>query len=464
MRLDLGKIARESEGATMTGQHNGQDQDAALIETPNKPDGDDSTHSKLWRAAKHHPYLIATNVVVGLIIILAAVVLNQGVRYPDELGYLEIGTGLANNGTFQLGGTPTAYRPPVWPLILAAASLVGLGGSLVFVVPAGLLIVAAFLASYIAYKLSGGLASGIAAVFVGLYPLNVYTSSTLYPQTFALASILALWAIWITILQSRTRSGHLFFAICAGLLTTALSLSVPTLAFTAAVFFVGISIALWRCSSRGLIVVAAFAGAATWSIWVLRNLVTMGQAVPLSTSSGFNLLLGNNAAATADSGVSADISRFVDAATARGLSELGRNDFYSEQAQLWIAQHPGEFLRLYASKLVNYFAPYNEPHSGVDGTTLQAVVAGSALIFIVSFCIVRLFLKDQLRISVTEKAAVALFIVNGPIMAIYFTRTRFRQPLDALIAIEAAVGLAIVVGLVLQASKAKRFRRGLRRE
>ena len=33
-------------------------------------------------------------------------------------------------------------------------------------------------------------------------------------------------------------------------------------------------------------------------------------------------------------------------------------------------------------------------------------------------------------------------------MAVFFTRTRFRQPLDSILLIEAAIAIAVIIGLI----------------
>ena len=61
--------------------------------------------------------------------------------------------------------------------------------------------------------------------------------------------------------------------------------------------------------------------------WTVRNIVSLGSAVIISTSSGVNLLLGNNSNATPSSGVRADISTYTEHAGALGMNEIARNEF-----------------------------------------------------------------------------------------------------------------------------------------
>ncbi|WP_354559086.1 MULTISPECIES: hypothetical protein [unclassified Rhodococcus (in: high G+C Gram-positive bacteria)] len=419
----------------------------------------------MQRLGKRFSLLIITNTVVIILIAVFCVVMHEGVRYSDEQGYLELGKGVGQFGVYQLNGLATAYRPPAWPLWISTTFIIDSPGWVVFVIPAILLMASAVLASSIGYRIGGQIAGITAPILVGLYPVNLYTATTLYPQTLALACILALWAMWIfapTVTSSKCRA---VVAVGAGLTASCLALAVPTLALTAAVLLLAVVVTFWRIGARLAAALSVVFAAGTWLIWVVRNYITIGEAVFLSTSSGFNLLLGNSPNATADSGVSADISPSVEYATAHGMGELSRNDFYSTEARSWITSNPEEFSILYVKKLVNYFSPYNEPHSAAqNNATVQALIATVAFGSILVLCIVRILGRESIKMHANEWVVIALFFANGPIMALYFTRTRFRQPLDGLMAVEAAIGLAVLFAICsrfLQHRRQRKDRVGL---
>jgi hypothetical protein len=54
----------------------------------------------------------------------------------------------------------------------------------------------------------------------------------------------------------------------------------------------------------------------------------------------------------------------------------------------------------------------------------------------------------MLAIVPSEKLFLSIFVANAFFMAIFFTRTRFRQPLDNILVIESAVSIAIVAMMV----------------
>ena len=86
-----------------------------------------------------------------------------------------------------------------------------------------------------------------------------------------------------------------------------------------------------RVMLLSLIVVAA-----TIAPWTIRNAKVFGHFVPMSTSDGVNLWMGNNPHSTG--------SYLPLPAPVRGLSEYDQNKILSEDALLYISEHPVEFV------------------------------------------------------------------------------------------------------------------------
>src|SRR6478752_1443816 len=127
-------------------------------------------------------------VMIGLIAVMSlgllAYALKTGapLRHADERQYVEIATSLKNGHGFDLNGSPTAYRPPVWPMMVAVFLFLGLPESALAVIPAAAMIAAAVVAAVIGVRLGGSSWGVLAGVAVLAYPLNIYTAVTLYPQ------------------------------------------------------------------------------------------------------------------------------------------------------------------------------------------------------------------------------------------------------------------------------------------
>ncbi|MGW5301118.1 hypothetical protein ACWEQV_23020 [Rhodococcus aetherivorans] len=378
----------------------------------------------------------------GVIVALAAA--SSTPVYSDEREYLEIATNLANGAGYSLDGSATAYRPPTWPLILAAATAVHMRAQYIGMIPAFCLVAAAVIAALLGARIVGHGLGMLAGAAVLLYPLNVYTAATLYPQALATAILLALWLVASRSADGTPAAMSRRTCVVSGLLAAALALAVPTMIFSAVV------VVLWtwwhqpglrdRIRSAVLIGLCAVLPILAWSV---RNETVIGSPVAFSTSSGLNLLWGNNENATATSGVAADIGSYIQGA--EGLGEVEADDYFRRSAVEWITTHPGDATVLYGQKVLNYFSPYNQPATEGQGGTLEMAVAWASFAVAVALVCVRVLLRRRAPILPSERLFLVLFVANAPLMAVFFTRTRFRQPLDNILIVEAAVAVAVLI-------------------
>jgi hypothetical protein len=393
------------------------------------------------------PAIIAIIAVMSLGLVAYALKTGVPLRYPDEGEYVGIATSLRDGHGFELHGSPTAYRPPAWPIVLAIFMWLGLPDSLLPVIPALAMIATAVVAAAVGAKVSRSPWGALAGVAVLAYPLNIYTATTLFPQAFATLLVVTLWLVALLISDSRaalTRPSPVNYLIL-GLIASLLALSVPTLAFT------GLAVVIWVVFAvRGDRIRAAIctfsALLAPIAVWTVRNMLTLGAPILLSTTTGVNLLIGNNSTATGSSGLDVDISGPEHAASTMG--EVDRDAFLRRSALDWIVHHPLDSIVLYATKVANYFSPYNEPTTASEGSTAQRLTAYLFCVVLVLLVLTRLLLRRKLPVVSTERLFLALFLLNAPVMAVFFTRTRFRQPLDNILLIEAAIAVAVIIGLI----------------
>lgn len=391
--------------------------------------------------------VIVLMAVLSFLTIAFALKTGIPLRYADERQYFEIADNIARGHGFELGGVTTAYRPPAWPLLLAAGLILGLPENLLPAISALCMIVAAIAASYIGMRLTGSRWGSIAGVFILLYPLNIYTSSTLYPQALATAALLILWAIAVR-LESDNAS-QMSIATCAlvGLLAAVLMLSVPTLVFSA-VAITGWLIWRQRGNRLRLLIVAGLCATSLVGLWTVRNETALGSPVVFSTSAGENLLIGNNPTATPSSGVAVDIEDAQRSSS--GMSEVERDSYYRSVAMDWILEEKGAALRLYLGKVLNYFSPYNQPVTASQGGNFERGISIASFALLALGLVARLLLRSRLPLSSSEKFFIALYFLNSFVMAVFFTRTRFRQPLDNIVVIEAAVALVVLSAIAIQ--------------
>ena len=365
-------------------------------------------------------------------------------RYSDELDYWDIAGNVASGQGYTLRGAETAFRPPAWPLLLVPVQLVGAGlfwGSLLSVAA---LIAAAWVAGRLGSDIVGGSWGRVAALFVLAYPINIYTAATLYPQMLSVFLTALMWALVArSELEAAVTSGRMaLIGLSAGLLT----LAVPTLAFTAVALLAVASWSPLRARNwRPLVAGWAAAGAAVGA-WVVRNWIVFGEFIPISTSTGINLLLGNNPNATADSGVNADISATLDRVYSMGLSENGRSQEMVREALHWIAANPGDALVLYLQKTLHYFVAYDAPATAGRGSQLLGLLAWTVWLALIVLVVIRWspWGRNRLPVLVAERVMLWVFLANALVMAVFFTRVRFRIPLDVFVLVEASLGLLLL--------------------
>ncbi|HKN96110.1 MAG TPA: glycosyltransferase family 39 protein [Pseudonocardiaceae bacterium] len=371
-----------------------------------------------------------------------AVHLGRTVRFHDEQVYLDIVGSLAYNHGFTVDGVnPTAYRPPGYLFLLLPFHLAS-GGSIVAMRMVGVLALAGSVwFTYLLGRRAHTPATGaIAAVVVAVYPLLIYTATALYPQVPALFLLLVTFEMAARALPENGRA-RIGYALLAGLVGGMLVITVPTFGVTAVGLVAWLA---WRRKASGrkvswaAVVALVLALAVLPGVWCGRNATVLRAFVPVSTNDGFNLLLGNNPKATPDSGTDVDISRYTTFAAAHLYNEVQTDHYLTGQALDWIGHHPGSAAELYAEKVVNNFSYSDDLATGGQGSVLRNVVSAASYYPILLLAVARLLLYRRWRLTPTEKLVALTIVVNVLLLAVFFTRVRFRVPLDALTIVLAA--------------------------
>ncbi len=188
---------------------------------------------------------------------------------------------------------PTAYRPPLYPLALAAVAHNGQVSSMAV----GLLHLVLGIATVcLVYAL--GLQWGLrrwaapAAALVACDPLLVYWSTFVMTET--MATLLAVVALWCLTRFSRHKSPW-SAGVAAGALALA-ALCRPTFApmLVAALLAAIIIKASWRRRLTNVLAML-LAACIVLAPWAIRNQLAIGRPVVFTTHGGYTLLLGNNA-------------------------------------------------------------------------------------------------------------------------------------------------------------------------
>jgi hypothetical protein len=369
---------------------------------------------------------------VGLALVLSggyAVMLGGELRFLDENVYLELTRSMANGQGYAADGSVTAYRPPGYPFLLLPFYLLG-GGSVLVLRLAGIAALAGSVwFAYLLGRRAGSPAVGaLAAVVLACYPLLVYTATALYPQVPALFLLLAMLEY---ALRAREPDRRFLWAVLCGLSAGLLTITVPSFAPSLLVVLCFLGRRLWRAALLILVVAAIIPGA-----WCLRNAVELHAFVPVSTNNGVNLLLGNSPDATPSSGTSADISAYDRQAKELRLDEAGIDAFYRNSAVDWMIAHPGDAATLYAGKVAHNFA-YSDTLK-TSGQGASDLLAALTFYPVLALAVLRVALLRRFPLSRVEKTAVWLIALNVVLLAVFFTRVRFRVPLDGLTILLAA--------------------------
>jgi hypothetical protein len=379
---------------------------------------------------------IVLSLTAAVLLLAMAVSLWSGnrLRYPDEEAYHGLAVRLLQQHAYvNEQGQPTVLRPPGYPFVLSALYLVvesPLAAKLVNAVALGL---TAFLLSRLAASLGNGIAGRLAPLLVLGYPLFAYTASTLYPQTLGTLLLVAVIGLLFAPEASWKK------AVSAGLLFGFLVLMIPAFMLWVPLLPAYRALTDWRGGQPWLRRAGVFlaASAVVVAPWTVRNYVQFKTFLPVSANAGGNLLLGNSPNTSPDSGVNVDISEYE--RQGKGLNEVEQDKFYRGCAVAYMKAHPGPALKLYAQKVLGYFTFHNRLHTSSENSTFRDAVLFVTYYPLLALALARLLLRRRYPLSSPEWFLYFLYFGNALLSAIFFTRIRFRVPLDALLVVLVAV-------------------------
>ena len=378
--------------------------------------------------------------------------------FADEGYYWLLAQNLVRTGTLTVDGTTlSATWPPLVPWLLTPLAALGVpfkGARIFFILfyfASGML-TAGFLRRLLPDRPALALV-GTALVLAN--PLYFFAAGNIYPQlVLAPLFIAALWVIWH---QPVSIAGQVRRAVAVGLLlgvsllsaASALFSFVPLLAFLAIEDLRSLRRGgLWQAYRAAL---ACAVAALVIAPYMYRNHVHVHPGAYLTLNSGINLLLGNSPTTTPTSGV--DVAIPDPAAAGHGGSEFTRNKFYSEVARDNLRSEPGRYALLYVRKFLQGFS--NSVVTATHGPSrVQSAVLWSYMLLI--YVGVYFAARNARRIPASDRESqfpvgtrplvllivlvVVCYVVNIAGYAVYFTRLRFRLPVDLALTIVGAIG------------------------
>jgi 4-amino-4-deoxy-L-arabinose transferase-like glycosyltransferase len=272
--------------------------------------------------------------------------LRENLVHGEAAGYYLLAVNLAEGWGFSFDGlTPTAYRTPGYPALLTL--FVGLGWE-------GLLAIRVFqallgtLLVWVVYALGVQFLSQrtalLAALGTALYPLLIYITGWIYPETLFL---LLFWAGLLCLARVVDRPGWVWPLLAGGLIGLAVWVQPQAWVTLPLMLLVGL-VAKWEKGSLKRILVAVLVLGLVLLPWLGRNTLVFGGWVGLTSSCGSEFYAGNN---PQSQGGSAWV------APQEGMTELESDRVLQARAWDWIRGNPGEALVNLGRKLVKFLSP-----------------------------------------------------------------------------------------------------------
>lgn len=306
--------------------------------------------------------------VLATIFVRGSVLIVQRDRLNEDLdGYRGIAQQLADGQGYSQPNTdrPTAFRPPLYPLLLASVFLLHAGNIGIVVLHLSLAVATVVLTWRLGKRLQLGKGALFAAGIIAWDPLLVQYAT--FPMTETLCTFLAVLALNLLVPLPSTKLQQFGLGGVLGLCV----LSRPTFLIFAGLAFLIWSWPIWRSGNIKQIPWAMPLGVLlAVSPWMIRNAITFGTPRITTTHGGYTLLLGNNpvfyrevvlqpwgggwdgeSLARWQESLEAEMRQTVPAVQ----TEAERDRWMYQKAREHITENPGVFLRACVLRFVRFW-------------------------------------------------------------------------------------------------------------
>ncbi len=352
--------------------------------------------------------------------------LGNTLRFPDERLYLSIAKNIALGNGYSFDGLkPTAFLPPIYPLVLAVFFKAGLSIPAIrylnFIYLALCLVVIRSILRH--EKAENG--TMIASVLLLAYGVLFYTAGTFYPQTLFTLCLLLIVRVAVS------RFGFIS-ALCFGALSALIILIHGTGVFVPPV------VALWLFFNAGRKIdvikklsVSLLVALLCISLWTFRNYTAFHRFIPLTTHGGDTLYIGNNPHTTLSAWynyVNDDCYK-----EASRLPEPDQNSYYIRRTIEFWTGHPLQAIKLYLEKLIEYFNFRNNLCVTKEFNTWRSILMFITYYPLLMCLVIRLLYIKKYPMASLEWMLLSLYIVSALFHALFLPRIRFRLPYDVLL-------------------------------
>jgi len=392
---------------------------------------------------------ISLIVLVAIIVRLAYVVLVVGPNSPptyDGIGYDMLGINLLQKGTYGVE-KPTAFRPPGYPLFLAAIYLVfGHSFAAVRLVQAGVDALTCALTFAVGARLFNRRVAFLAALGLSLYPLQIYMVGEFYSET--VSFLLQMVALWLAVWMMKCR--HWAIPLLLGVMLAATALTRPTAILWIPFMVLGIGFLplSWKQKARDVTLVL-LGLALLFAPWTMRNYIVFREFIPIASLGGVGVWAGNNPL-SAGGGMLPDERTWGEGAPEwgwmgwEGLSEAESSRRFLERGLSWIKENPLAFAALVPKKLLRLWSPtsFGVQFSRHASPLLTAVVLPPYLVFLAlaagGMILSRRGWKEQFPLY-------ALILGVNALVALTYGATRYGIAMAPCLCLYAAVSLDALV-------------------
>jgi 4-amino-4-deoxy-L-arabinose transferase-like glycosyltransferase len=395
--------------------------------------------------------------------------LPEEVIWPDGRRYERIAMNLLEHQGF--GDLVENRRSvPTQPLLIAAVyGVFGKSYLALRLVSAVIGALSCVVASLLARSLFGAVVGVLAGLVVAAYPHLVYLSALFeYPQTLGILFI----ATFLLLLYRFNENRRLATLFMASVLLGATILTLPTLLLFAPVFVL-LTLkrdADWR---RNLgYVAAAIAGLViTVGSWTLRNYVAYDRVVIVNAASGVNFWAANNEAyarwgkpgsvpmCTGPYGVTSYCLEHREVQQKLAEHNLTSTEHVlAHERAAWehglrfVREDPERFVKLAFAKFLQLWSPWPDAvHTGpARGGSKRDVISAATYIPMLLLALVGLFLsaKEHAQKLIPIYLLIAVFVAP---FTVFLPTMRYRLPIDFLLGIFAAIPLARLWRLAVNA-------------
>lgn len=354
---------------------------------------------------------------------------------PDQREYLECAREFGRGGEMRyfdarFGQWIYAARPPGYPMFIW---LCGTSVRTVQLAQAGLDALTALAAFLLVKRLGLGRWSLLAAAGVSLNPLLIYFSSLLLTET--LYTTLLTWAM-VLLVGRQWLGGSLLLSLGVLVKTSGMPLALVLPLAAAATAGLGARRAL-AIGAVGVVVLVL----TLWP-WAERNRQVLGERVWLSSNGGITLYDGVHPQATG-----ASDQRFTEALPeVASLGELERDRWFKRAAREAMAQDPMRMLKLAVVKAARTWSPV--PLSESFGRRLYVVIGlvWSAPVFLLALAGAVVTLRQG---GLVPRGQILLLLLPMLLLTLMHALSvgslRYRMPVEPLLAVLAAAGVAVLL-------------------